>query len=128
MIEKCFICGCETDDQLVRSPMPRELLTSQGEEPLPVCKKCNNLRKKIDGTFITLCEDTKMVETYRSESMKRSEYFPATLIYHIPIERLRLLYTQIVEMTEEAHNISADDIQRKKTEEELNYEWRKKDE
>lgn len=128
MSEKCFICGRDTDDQLARGPMPKELLVNQEETFLPVCMRCNDVRRNIDGTFIQLCMDTKMLEWFRSNSKKHSEYYPPTLIYNIPVERLRLLYKHIVEIAEEADNISNDVDKRKLIEDELNYEWRKKDE
>ena len=129
----CFMCGLENDDKLERSSLPKELmdLNAAGdlaEDFQPICKKCNDFRKIVDSHFITLCEDAKLFEWYRSDSKKRGVYYPPTFIYNISIDRLIDLYYILLDVCEDAHRIVFDDKHRQDIEDELNYTWRKKDE
>lgn len=131
-MSKCFMCGIETMDQLERSPLPKELMelddaNNLAEDLHPICKKCNDFRRIVDSHFITLCEDAKLFEWYRSDSKKRGEYFPPTFIYNIPIERLRELYYEILTICEEADKTASNNILRDERKEQFNYEWRKRD-
>lgn len=133
MTEKCFVCGKENDDKLERSPLPKELLDRApngdlAEDFKPICRECNDFRKMVDSHFITLCEDGKFLEWYRSNSKKRGEYFPPELVYNIDINTLKDLYNLIREIAEAAREKSEDKQARKDFEDELNYQWRKKDE
>jgi len=132
MSEKCFMCGRETDDQLVRSPLPKELLERDAigqlaEEFHPICEDCNEFRRIVDSHFITLCEDAKLFEWYRATSKKRSEYFPSELVYNVDVDELTELYYTILGICEKAYRTSSNDKLREDKKGELNYEWRKKD-
>lgn len=126
------MCGLENDDNLDRSPLPKELLEFNeagdlAEDLQPICKRCNDFRKIVDSHFVTLCEDAKLWEWYRSDSKRRGEYFPPTFVYNIPIERLRELYVVIFNICIDAYKISINEELRKQHRDEFNYEWRKKD-
>lgn len=131
MSDNCFMCGIDVDGQVVRSPLPKELLELDpngmlSEDLQPICKKCNTFRKVVDHNFVRLCEDARLFEWYRCKSKKSGEYFPPTFIYNIPVERLRELYYQLLDVCEEANRIASDDVHRKELEDNLNYEWRQK--
>lgn len=132
-MNKCFMCGLENDDALERSPLPKELMDRNevgdlAEDLQPICKSCNDFRKIVDSHFITLCEDAKFWEWYRSDSKRRGEYFPPELIYNIDIITLKELYYLITDIVEEARQKSENKKARKDIEDELNYRWRKRDE
>lgn len=130
--KKCFMCDVETIDGLERSPLPKELLDRApdgelSEDLRPICKKCNDFRKIVDSHFITLCEDARLWEWYRSNSKRRGEYYPPKFVFNISSEKLLELYYLMMDLCEEADIIASNNILRKELEDELNYEWRKKD-
>lgn len=132
MSEKCFMCGIETSDQLVRSPLPKELLDKGPDGQLledlqPICESCDNFKKNVDNNFVRLCEENRLFEWYRSNSKKRSEYFPPEFVYNIDVEELREFYYMILSMCEKAYRVASNDVARDNKRENLNYEWRKKD-
>jgi hypothetical protein len=129
----CFMCGIEIDGQLTRTTLPKELLGKDehgnlSENPKPICQKCYYFKRVVDQNFTRLCEEGKLYELYRSKSKKRGEFFPTELVYNVDVEKLLELYYHILDICEIAYRISTDDAHRKAVEDELNYNWRKRDE
>lgn len=131
-MKTCFLCGIETTDDLVRSTLPKELIGKDEngnivEDFHPVCRKCYYFKRAVDINFINLCKDTKLFEWYRPRSKKQGDFFPAELVYNVDLDELRELYYAVLNVCEAADKVSCDEEHRKKTEDDLNYYWRKKD-
>lgn len=128
----CFMCGEEAKGLDMRNPVPKEFFWPNEvgilpDNPHPVCKECNEFREDFDTGFLEMCKRVKFFELYRSTSKYQSEYYPQQLIFHISKKILLDLYFVAMEYAEEAWKEGNDKEWRKEKEEELNYDWRKRD-
>ena len=133
MKKECYLCHVETDGHTTWTTLPKELLDkdengNRFDDPQPLCRKCYNFKRAVDTNFTNLCADTRLYELYRANSNKRGVFFPTELVYNVDKEKLRELYDLIINLCEVAENAASDDTRRQDIKDELNYEWRKKDE